>query len=60
MYIAPTDAGGSSENRVSMGKNAASVLPAAVEAESRTLQSVPKIASPAATCTPRSVSQPFR
>lgn len=47
--MAPTGLGGSSENRVRMGKKAASVLPDAVEAESSTFSSVLKMASPAAT-----------
>ena len=47
--MAPTEAGGSSENRVMMGKKAASVLPEAVEAVSSRLSSVLKIASAAAT-----------
>ena len=49
--MAPTDAGGSSQNSVSMGKNAASVLPDAVDAVRRTFSSVSNIASAAATCT---------
>ena len=46
------------EEVVRIGKNAASVLPDAVEAVSRTFSSVPKIAFPAAFCTARSVCQP--
>ena len=49
MYNAPTELGGSSENNVIIGKNAASVLPEAVEAQSKTFLSVLNIASPAAT-----------
>lgn len=49
MYSAPTERGGSSQNSVRMGKNAASVLPDAVDAASSTLSSVLKIASAAAT-----------
>ena len=41
--------GGSSEKSVRIGKNAASVFPDAVDAESSTLSSVLKMASPAAT-----------
>ena len=51
--MAPMVAGGSSQSWVRMGKKAASVLPAAVLAESSRWQSVSKIASQAATCTPR-------
>lgn len=40
-----------------MGKNAASVLPDAVDAVSRTLSSLLNMASPAATCMARSDSQ---
>ena len=52
MYSTPTLRGGSSSKRVRMGKKAASVFPEAVEAVSSTLSSVPKMASPAAFCTP--------
>ena len=45
----PTLEGISSENRVMTGKNAASVLPEAVEAVSSTFSSVLKMASAAAT-----------
>ena len=45
----PTEEGGVSEKSVIIGKKAASVLPEAVEAVSRTLSSVLKIASAAAT-----------
>ena len=45
----PTVAGGSSQRFVRMGKNAASVLPEAVEELRSTLASVLKIASAAAT-----------
>ena len=54
---APTLAGGFSSKSVRMGKNAASVLPDAVDAVSRTLSSVLKIASAAATWMPRRFSQ---
>ena len=57
--MAPTDAGGFSQNSVRMGKNAASVLPDAVDAQRRTWSSLLKMASPAATWMPRSESQPF-
>ena len=50
----------SSENRVMMGKKAASVFPDAVEAVSRTLSSVLKMASAAATWIARRFSQWFR
>ena len=60
MYNAPTEVGGSSEKRVIIGKNAASVLPDAVEAQSSTFLSVLKIASPAATCIALKDSQPLR
>ena len=57
--MAPTLLGIFSVKRVRIGKNAASVLPEAVEAHSSTLQSVLNTASPAATCTARSDSQLF-
>ena len=60
MYKAPTLFGGSSSSSVRIGKNAASVFPDAVEAHRSTWSSVPKIASPAAFCTPRSACQPER
>ena len=60
MYSTPTLRGGSSSKRVRMGKKAASVFPEAVEAVSSTLSSVPKMASPAAFCTPRRACQPER
>ena len=60
MYIAPTVRGASSENSVSIGKNAASVLPDAVEADNNTFSSVLKIASPAATWIARRFSHLFR
>ena len=55
--MAPTVAGGSSSKSVRMGKNAASVLPEAVEAVSSTLLSVLKMASAAATWMARRFSQ---
>ena len=60
MYSTPTDADGFSSSSVRMGKKAASVLPEAVEAVSRTLSSVPKTASPAAFCTARRLCHPER
>ena len=60
MYSTPTLAEGFSSSSVRMGKKAASVLPEAVEAVRSTFSSVPKMASPAAFCTPRSVCQPER
>ena len=60
IYSTPTVWDGSSSSSVRMGKNAASVLPEAVEAVSRTFSSVPKIASPAAFCTARRLCQPER
>ena len=59
MYRAPTLAGGSSENSVKMGKNAASVLPEAVLAVSSTFSLVLKMASAAATWMERRLSHPF-
>ncbi len=56
----PTDAGISSENRVMMGKNAASVFPEAVEAVRSTFSSVLKIAWAAATWMARRFSQRLR
>jgi hypothetical protein len=55
--MAPTDRGGSSQNCVRIGKNAASVFPDAVEEQSSTLSSVLKIASAAATWIARSDCQ---
>ena len=60
IYSTPTDLGGSSSSRLRIGKNAASVLPEAVDAVSRTLFSVLKIASPAAFWTARMLFQPER
>ena len=60
IYMTPTLAGGSSSSRVRMGKNAASVLPDAVDAVMRTLSSVPNMASPAASCTLLRACQPER
>ncbi len=54
--MAPTLAGGFSQNSVRMGKKAASVLPDAVWAVSSTWSSVSKMASPAATWMPRRLS----
>ena len=59
-YRMPTEDEGFSSSSVSMGKNAASVLPEAVEAAKSTLSSVLKRASAAATCTARRQSQPLR
>ena len=58
IYRQPMEVGGCSCNSVMIGKKAASVLPAAVEAESRTLASVLKMASPAAAWMARSACQP--
>ena len=60
MYRQPTEAGGSSEKSVMIGKKAASVLPEAVEAVSRRFSSVLKITSAAATWLARRFSQPLR
>ena len=60
MYSTPTLWGGSSSSKVRMGKKAASVLPEAVEAVRSTFSPVPKMASPAAFCTPRRACQPLR
>ena len=49
LIIAPTLAGGFSQNSVRMGKKAASVLPEAVDAVRSTLSCVLKMASAAAT-----------
>jgi hypothetical protein len=59
MYIAPTDAGGFSDSKVSIGKKAASVFPEAVDAERSTFSSVSNIASQAATCMPLREDHPF-
>ena len=55
----PTLEGISSENRVMMGKNAASVLPEAVLAVSSTFSLVLNMASAAATWMERRLSHPF-
>ena len=60
MYSTPTLWGGSSSSKVRMGKKAASVFPEAVEAVRSTFSPVPKMASPAAFCTPRRACQPLR